>query len=77
MIVDDIPLTQARLLSKKQSDESTISLRLVFTSNVDAAKLVNLSFKRQPNKEWKLSVPPLAIASYASELGISIQASIR
>ena len=70
LIVDDIPLAQARILAKSSIDDTTQLLSLAFTSNIDAAKLVRLRFQKQPNGDWKLAVPPSAISNYARELGL-------
>lgn len=72
MIIDDIPLAKAKILSQRLDGEQTSEARLVFASNIDPAKLVKLRLQKQESGEWKVIVPPKAIARYASELGLPI-----
>lgn len=72
MVIDDIPLTHAKIVSEVLSGDSRITQRVLFTSNIEPPKFVNLRLDKQENDEWKISIPPAAIAKYANELGLSI-----
>lgn len=72
LIIDEIPITRAQILSESVHSENSVSQKVVFTSNVDSPEIVTLKLHRKSSGEWKVAVPQIAIKNYATTLQVTI-----
>ncbi len=71
LVVDDVPLTLARLLDQTAIGDGSIEQNVLFTSNIDPPKIVKLQMRKVRDDSWKIVVPGEAIQKYISELLVS------
>lgn len=70
--IDQIPLSEAKIISQLTDSEDHTTIGLQFSSNVDSPKFVKLELNKDKSGDWKIAIPAAVILNYANSLGIEL-----